>query len=243
MSISLTRILQQITGLNTFFAGPSASRDNGVVLLDTATVTWGTDGQGNIQATAAGGATFPTATAAGQVLTSTAAGTNYTAQTPIVPALQLIQEQTLASPAASITFSGIPGTFTNLKLIASLINAANNQNVSVAFNGDDTAGHYASTLTVNTNGTVGGSSIGGSNGAVLFLSGQTVVAANECTILLYTSAGFKNVVGSSFNPANSVAQTSGGIYNQAGAVTSITLVNGDASNFAAGTVVSLYGIQ
>jgi hypothetical protein len=78
MSISLTRILQQITGLNTFFAGPSASRDNGVVLLDTATVTWGTDGQGNIQATAGG--TLPTATGAGQVLTSTGAGTTYTAQ-------------------------------------------------------------------------------------------------------------------------------------------------------------------
>lgn len=60
MSISLTRILQQITGLNTFFQGPNAGRSNGVVLEDSDSVTWTTDGQGNIQATAAGsGATGP----------------------------------------------------------------------------------------------------------------------------------------------------------------------------------------
>jgi len=80
MSIGLTSILQRIQGMNTFFRGPNAGRETGVVLEDTDTITWGTDGYGNIQATAVGTLPLPTATGAGQVLTSTGAGTTYTAQ-------------------------------------------------------------------------------------------------------------------------------------------------------------------
>lgn len=55
MSINLTSILQRIQGINVFFAGPNAGRQNGVVLEDSDTVSWSTDGYGNIQATSAGG--------------------------------------------------------------------------------------------------------------------------------------------------------------------------------------------
>lgn len=171
MSISLTRILQQITGLNTFFQGPNAGRSNGVVLEDSATVTWSTDGQGNIQATAAGGSSSGPAnevlatpngssgTAALRALVSAdlpvgsasqagavkVDGTTITATAGVISAIgggmQLIQNQTLSSTETSVTFSSIPQTFTHLKLV--IVSQTNNT----------TPG--ASVIEINFNGDVG----------------------------------------------------------------------------------------
>ena len=54
MSLNLTNILQNPSQTNQIQAGPNAGRQVGVVLEDSATVTWATDGFGNIQATSAG---------------------------------------------------------------------------------------------------------------------------------------------------------------------------------------------
>lgn len=136
MSISLTRILQQITGLNTFFAGPSASRDNGVVLLDTATVTWGTDGQGNIQATASG-SSLPSGAA--NLVVATPNGSSGTAalralvpaDLPVGSSSQLgalqVDGTTITAAAgvissvtpANIAFTNVANTFTSNQTIAS----------------------------------------------------------------------------------------------------------------------------
>jgi hypothetical protein len=112
MSIGLTRILQQITGLNTFFAGANAGRMQGVVLEDSASVLWSTDGFGNIQATA---------TAAGQ-------------------AVQLIQRQTVVGTPTTLTFSAIPQGFSNLRLVGNF--SSSGDNLVLGFNGDVTNGHY-----------------------------------------------------------------------------------------------------
>jgi len=241
MSISLTRILQQITGLNTFFQGPNAGRSNGVVLEDSATVTWTTDGQGNIQATAAGGATFPTATAAGQLLTATGPGTTYTAQAPAVTGLTLIQAITASGSQASITFSAIPQTYSSLLLIDNAEVAGTAETYEINFNGDAGA-NYSYGFVINNTGSVTGNtttpSTFGNIGAVGAQGGHKV------TIPGYASAAIKSYLAESlaFDGASSfIQQSAAGVWNNAAAITSITISN--TSNFTANSKFSLYGIE
>jgi hypothetical protein len=84
---------------------------------------------------------LPTATAAGQVLTATGAGTTYTAQAP--QGMQLIQSIT-TTVEPSVTFSSIPDTYKNLRLVCNFAISGGDGTALVAnFNGDSTSGHYA----------------------------------------------------------------------------------------------------
>lgn len=86
---------------------------------------------------------LPTATTAGQVPTSTGAGTTYTAQTPSLGTVQRIDQQVVAgATTTTITFSSIPQTFSSLRLDLTSVGSGANDNASLTFNGD-TGAHYA----------------------------------------------------------------------------------------------------
>lgn len=183
-----------------------------------------------------GGGSLPAASAAGQTLVSSGAGTTYTAQ---VPAISLIQEQILAAPAASITFSAIPGTFKHLKLVGQFNTASGN--LLIQFNGDSTTGHYSyqvsygNTITPSTafNASTTGILVGFPAGSV------------EVDIPGYTGSLQLNVV-SKFawciaGGTNLFSGVGGGAWTGTLPVTSITLSTG--ANMTAGTIFSLYGLS
>jgi hypothetical protein len=252
MSVNLTTALQNLGGRNPNFVeldgsgNPIASRQTGLVLLDSASVSWTSPGPvyNTLQATATVSG-LPVATQAGQVPTSTGAGTTYTAQTPVAPGMVLIQKQALVAPAATVTFSAIPQTYTNLLLVSSGTNdTGTSQNLSIEFNGDTTQADYSYSYILN-NGTVSGGFSYSTPGVLLGISINVGGSNSRSMITNYSSTTVNKVVESTFmciNPGTAaLSGTSGGMWNSNAAITSIVAALA-SGNFAAGTVFSLYGL-
>jgi hypothetical protein len=207
MSINLTRLLQQITGLNSFFQGPAASRQAGVVLLDTATVTWATDGQGNVQATSTG-------------------------------AMSLIQAQTPSTSVSTVTFA-LPAGYRFYKLMINASSAGNTATYfHLNFNGDSTgANYYANVIGGSYSGT------GVTQTVASFSAGFVPVTSNNADVTLYPASGGGMGVSSVGNGQGTVCMAiAGGLWTAATLATSMTVATDNASNFAAGGVIALYGI-
>jgi hypothetical protein len=255
MSVNLTTALQNLGGRNPNFVeldgsgNPIASRQTGLVLLDSASVSWTSPGPvyNTLQATATVSG-LPVATQAGQVPTSTGAGTTYTAQTPVAPGMVLIQKQALVAPAATVTFSAIPQTYTNLLLVSSGTNDTGaTQNLSIEFNGDTTQADYSYSYAITNNGTLVGGFSYSAAGVLTGISTNSGGSNSRATITNYSSTTVNKVVESTFmciniNPNTSaISGTAGGVWNSNAAITSIVAALA-SGNFAAGTVFSLYGL-
>jgi hypothetical protein len=264
MSVNLTSILQNIQTKFASWVGLMGSRQVGVILEDTATVTWGYDGYGNITATAAGG-TLPTATGAGQVLTATGPGTTYTAQAlPVGSAsqggivevdgttitatagvisaagLQLISSKTMTGVETSVSFPSIPQTYKNLKLVIQF-NATSGANMTISFNGDSTSGHYAWGLSYQNSNTPNAAGSGSSevHGLVGGALGTIVIDIPNYKAAVpnvyYTALWAAFVLGGSNLSGSACGAWSGTD------VTSIILADSGAAVLASGSVFSLYG--
>lgn len=193
-----------------------------------------------------GGGGLPVATAAGQVPTSTGAGTTYTAQTPS-SGMALISNQVLASPAATVTFSSIPQTFTNLKLViqASASTTAGFNALLLQFNGD-TAAHYQWQELFGAAGSPGASTSGGLVTSVQLgnLSDTTssiIGGATEITVPNYAGTVFNKSL-LSFTQGDQTAVMSVGGWSSTAALTQIQFLLGSAGNFVTGSTFSLYGM-
>lgn len=152
-------------------------------------------------------------------------------------AVQLIQTQTVASPVAAITFSSIPQTFKNIKIVGSFL-LTGGTNLTVKANGDSTAAHYAYGLVYQAGGTVGNTNsnsasqalIGGSSGVV-----SLDIAAYSATLPNWTGTFSTMVIGGT--PLNGSV---GGSY--VNGITSLTFADaGGSVTFAVGSTFSLYG--
>lgn len=152
---------------------------------------------------------------------------------------------TLSSTATSITFSGIAGTYTDLRIAMSLRLAASD-NVYFRLNGD-TAGNYQE-LGLDTRG---GSAQDYSATTQSFIN-LTGFSGNwpdplfiDMVIPNYAGSNRKTLLYRSL-----LADTSSGSmgyemasWNNTNAITSITIATQSAVNFLAGTSVTLYGIS
>jgi hypothetical protein len=164
--------------------------------------------------------------------------------------MKLIQTITLTSAQASINFTSIPQTFTDLVILMS-VRDARTAYLSYAF------GSFNSTTTGYTFQTLEGS--GASANAARYTSGNDArtfgyINGNSSTastfgnsqtyITNYTSSVNKtwSVEGVSENNASSALQALGaGVWANTGAITSISLTT-STPNFEIGSTVSLYGI-
>jgi hypothetical protein len=273
MSINLTSILQNITGLNSFFRGPAASRQAGVVLLDTATVTWATDGQGNVQATStgstpSGAANLVEATPNGSsgaaalralvpadlpVATSgtlgavepdgTTIAVNGSGVISVVPSgMVLISSQTVSGGAvASVTFSAIPQTYNNLKLVVSATASANDT-MFAGFNGDFSAGNYYwNTITMAfTSGVTGTGGFGGNAGAT---TGNINTNGGGVELNIYGYATANGVKGYTSQNIGATYTLNGGVWTSTVAITSLVLQLASSGTFQNGSTFSLYGLK
>jgi hypothetical protein len=163
-----------------------------------------------------------------------------------------IATQTLASSAASITFSSIPQNFTHLQLRAFQRNTNSGSNEAfstIAFNGDGSSTHYSSqTVFGNGSSVTSFSSISAPNafGPEAPNDGTTanVYAAGIVDIFDYTNTvtnkTFKTLTGFDSNGFGFVFLHSG-CWLQTSAITSITIVSAGTA-FKAGSNYQLYGI-
>lgn len=164
---------------------------------------------------------------------------------------QLISSQTLASSAASVTFSSIPSTYTDLclKVSARGSYSSNGISINLAFNG--TTANHSDTWLRAKNTTV--TSSRDAAGATMFLGYQSsgLDTANtfgngEIYIPSYTVAQAKPV--SAYNTAETNDSNdpgkaiSAGLWNNTAAITQITLTPA-VDNWVAGSTFYLYGIK
>jgi hypothetical protein len=154
-----------------------------------------------------------------------------------------ISTQTLSSAAASVTFSGIPQTYTDLVLVIQGFNTTNAAAAKLQFNGD-TGSNYSTTWLEGSGS--GASSGRQSSDTSIFLYYNGGAATNGISnsivnINNYSNATTNKTVLSKFG---NIAQTGSyvGLWRNTAAVTSI-VVNAITQNFQSGSTFTLYGIK
>lgn len=163
-----------------------------------------------------------------------AAGSTYT----------VINTQTLASNQATVTFSSIPQTYTDLVLILGNVASGGSQQPVMQFNGN-TGGNY-SWLTLTADGTTqGGVSASNTNFIQIsyfdYLNGNKVYTGIY-NINSYTNANiYKTALCRGNNPQTGLAITAGTWRNTA-AITSIEIKTSGGADILTGSVFTLYGI-
>ena len=177
--------------------------------------------------------------------------------TPVVPtAYTSIATLTAAGGETSLTFSSIPGTYTDLQIRMiskdTYAGAASASYVGVQFNGDTAANYYYHLL--QGNGTA--ASATASNGTFIqggkttySGTGQTsVYSSSICDIADYTNTSkyktAKVLAGDDWNVSTTNARISlvSGLWMSTSAITSVTFLPAFTA-FAAGTTFALYGVK
>jgi hypothetical protein len=153
-----------------------------------------------------------------------------------------IEAKTLGTATASVTFSSIPQTYTDLVLVTNGVESAN-QYVAIRFNGD-TASNYSQTRLAGdgssafsdrqSSQTYGRLSVGDPTNRFLMIA----------SIFNYTNTTtFKNWL-SRTNTANNMTGAVVGLWRKTPeAITSITVLTLTADTFSIGTTFVLYGIK
>ena len=170
------------------------------------------------------------------------------------PTMTLISSQTLGGTTASVTFSSIPSTYNDLKLVVSARGdaASTDGQLTVNFNGDSGT-NYSWTAVAGYNGsnTYGTGSYGSTNIGALELDEASVTASTFSSIELYipnyNSTGTKPVfnLGAAENNSASAGNRLGAVagqYRGTSGISSITLTP-NSGNFVQYSNFYLYGIK
>lgn len=167
----------------------------------------------------------------------------------------LISSNELSSSAASVTFSAIPSTYTDLVLrySARTNEAAIYNDTKVTFNGS-TASNYSVILLYGTPTDV--SSLRSSNAANLgrnYIDGANATsntfASGEIYIPSYTVSqnkpisGFSVVENNSSTAYGNLIATIAGLFRDTTAISSITMAAQGSTQFVSGSSFYLYGIK
>ena len=161
---------------------------------------------------------------------------------------KLIAKQTLSATATTVSFSGIPSTFTDLWLLGSVrCNTVGPDNVRLRFNGASSDTNHSYRLLSGN-----GSSASSSSAAFILLSasGGTGYTANtftnfEAYIPNYAGSTHKSVsaTGVAENNATSAnIYVVAGLWSDTSAVTALGLSHLAGFDFVSGSTFYLYGI-
>lgn len=151
-----------------------------------------------------------------------------------------IATQTIGSPAASVTFSSIPGTYTDLVLVAAGTLTSGTDNIALQFNGD-TATNYSVTYILGD-----GSSASSSRSSNIANAGRCAMGTSPSSAIYSinnyaNTTTYKTVIGRGGMASYGVdARVS--LWRSTAAITSI-LVYPTTYTFNSGTVLTLYGIK
>ena len=173
----------------------------------------------------------------------------------------LIESQTLGSAAATVTFSSIPGTYTDLILQCSLradTTTFNNMNFPILrFNGDSTSGLYSVTSLYSRNtgsGDTANSGRASSQNEINF-GGVVTTSMSASTFspwiahfLDYSNTTTNKTVLNRIASASNLTTSDGlavgvGLWRNTNAITSLSLTGTSSGLFQIGSTFKLYGIQ
>lgn len=160
-----------------------------------------------------------------------------------------IATTTLGSAASTITFSSIPSTYTDLRLVlVATASSANTAYPRFRFNGD--TGTNFSNTTLKANGTTAASDRDTSQTSLILgpynyvALSTTIPTFGSIDIFSYAGSTNKTCLTISNNDLNGSGEITArvGLWRSTSAITSIDIL-GNGGNFAAGTTATLYGIK
>jgi hypothetical protein len=155
----------------------------------------------------------------------------------------LIASQTLASAAASITFSSIAATYTDLRLVL-VTKTSSASSVSLRFN-SDTASNYSSTYLLG-NGSAASSGKYTNNTTVELADNTgTGWCMQTADIFSYAGSTYKTVLASNNDDENGsgTVDRSVSLWRSTSAINTVFIGTLSAVTMAVGTVATLYGIK
>ena len=157
-----------------------------------------------------------------------------------------ISTQTLGSATATVTFSSIPATYTDLVLVCNIAQAAGNNSLRFRINSDTGSNYSATYLYGNGTSALSGRDASQTSGTI-YVSGSTTIETNYIVQFMnYSNATtYKTLLGRS-NRASSEVAADVGLWRNTSAINSISLAMGGSfptNNFATGSTFALYGIK
>ena len=155
-----------------------------------------------------------------------------------------IATTTLGSTATTVSFTSIPGTYTDLVLVTSIKAATTNTNQWMRLN-SNSGTNYSSTNVYGTGTSALSTRQSDQDKINSVLSGYLVTTEN-CpgiyNIMNYSNTTtFKTII-SRFNNSGVVAQAEVSLYRSISAITSIEIFT-TPDSFAVGSTLTLYGIK
>lgn len=162
---------------------------------------------------------------------------------------QIISSNTLSSSAASVTFSAIPSTYTDLLVMVSArgdTEGTVNGRFRMEFNGDTGATNYKSTLLTGDGSSA--SSSRSTERILVTMSGQTATGFGSAQVYIpnYLSTVNKQMAAFGVAESNTVnvnMAAGAGLYLSSAAITSVTVRQHSGTNFVSGSSFYLYGIK
>jgi hypothetical protein len=150
-----------------------------------------------------------------------------------------ISTQTLTGTAASITFSSIPGSYTDLAIVTSGTNSTN-VSFKLQFN-SDTASNYSVTYLYGD----GSNATGGRGTSATSITAMGRVSTSVANSLIHVmnysnTTTYKTVIGRGSESSLTIAAT--GLWRNTSAITSITMTP-ESGTLQIGCTFSLYGIK
>lgn len=163
-----------------------------------------------------------------------------------------INTTTISSSVTNITFSSIPGTYTDLVLVASVFGsrAANADSLAIRFN-NDSGSSYSYTYIIGES-SAGAASARASNQTNIWVGNFTSNSVAQPGVIIVQVQNYSNTTTNKtiLSRQNAIA---GGTYNITGAnvglwrstaaINSVTVRSETGSNFSSGSTFTLYGIK
>lgn len=156
---------------------------------------------------------------------------------------EAIATQTLGSAAATITFSSIAASWTDLRLVLSGVTDGSGKAIRFRYNGDTNINYSYTNIAGN-----GSSAYSNRAGASYILTNDgtstTAPSLIEIDIFSYASSTYKTCLCTGSEDQNGAGQLvkTVGLWRDTSAINSISIFV-SSGNFATGTTATLYGIK
>lgn len=154
---------------------------------------------------------------------------------------------TLSSAAATITFSSISGSYTDLRIVITGTTSAAADNPTFRLNGNSSSTYSLTTLEGNGSSASSSRQINRALGIAFGGAGSTSTTLpflGIANIFKYAGSTYKTALCELNNDKNGsgIVSRTVGLWSVTDAVTSVTLLLENGNNFSIGTTATIYGI-
>jgi hypothetical protein len=156
---------------------------------------------------------------------------------------EAIATQTLGSAAASVTFSSIPGTYTDLVLVINTGTSSGEQDCIMRFN-SDSGSNYSSTYIIgNGSSASSGRNTNATAGSAGYPLRPSLISTLITQIQNYSNTTTNKTWITRSGAADASAFAMVSLWRNTGAINNIYLAPSNGVNFLASSTFSLYGIK